>query len=121
MAVDGLGVDPILAEARHEDGLRDLPLAEAGDLDALGEVGQRVLHRVLHLVRRDVDRESHAVLSELLDGRGHTAIQPARVYRPPDLPLGPAGLRRAPGAARGTMLHARIPLQAPSRRTRVAF
>jgi hypothetical protein len=66
------------ASARDEDGLRDLPLAEAGDLDALGEVRHRVLDRVLHLRRRDLDGQADAVLAELFDSvRGHPAIQPA--------------------------------------------
>ena len=77
VAVDGLGVDPVLAEPRDEHLRRDLPLPEAGDLHALREIGHRVLDRVAHLVGRNVDREAHAILAEVLHGRGHRAIQPA--------------------------------------------
>ena len=76
VAVDRLGVDPVLPEPRDEDLRRDLPLAEAGDLDALREVGHRVLDRVLDLRGGDLDRQADAVLAELLyDGawsRGHS-------------------------------------------------
>ena len=77
VAVDRLRVDALLAEPRDEHRRRDLPLAEAGDLDALGQIRHRVLDGVLHLVGRDVDRQAHAVLAEVLYGRGHWAIQPA--------------------------------------------
>ena len=36
-----------------------------------------MLDRVAHLVGRNVDREAHAILAEVLHGRGHWAIQPA--------------------------------------------
>ena len=77
VAVDRLGVDALLAEARDEHRLRDLALAEAGDLHALREVRHRVVDGVLHLVRRDVDRQPHPILAETLHRRRHPAIQPA--------------------------------------------
>ena len=46
VAVDGLRVDAFLAEPRHENLRRDLPLAEAGDLHALGQIRHRVLDRM---------------------------------------------------------------------------
>ena len=67
MAVDGLGVDPVLAEPGDEHRLRDLPLPEARELDALGEVGDGVLDGVLDLSGRDLDRQADAVLAELFD------------------------------------------------------
>ena len=77
VTVDRLGVDALLAESRHEHRLRDLSLPEAGDLHALGEVRHRVIDGVLHLIRRDVDRQPHAILAETLHCRRHRAIQPA--------------------------------------------
>ncbi len=75
VAVDGLGVDPLLAEPLHEDRLRHLALAEAGDLDGCREVVRRVLDRVVDVVRRDVDRQPNRVVLELFDGGRHPAIQ----------------------------------------------
>ena len=77
VAVDRLRVDPVLAEPRDEHLRRDLPLAEAGDLDALRQVRHRVVDRVPDLIGRHVDRQADAVLAEGLDSRGHSAIQPA--------------------------------------------
>ena len=70
VAVHGLRVDPALAEPGDQERLRHLALAEARDLGRLGEVGERVLDRVLDLFRRHLDGEPDAVLAELLDGRG---------------------------------------------------
>ena len=77
VAVDGLGVDAVLAEARDEDRLRDLALPEPRDLGRLREIVQRVLDRVLHLLGRDLDGQADAVLADLFDLRRHSAIQPA--------------------------------------------
>ena len=71
VALDRLGVQPLLADARDEHLPRHLALAEAGDLDARGEVGGRVLDGVLDVVRRHVDRQADLVLGELLDAHGH--------------------------------------------------
>src|SRR5262249_21170653 len=106
VAVDRLGVDALLAEAGDEDGRRDLPLPEARDLHAVGEIRDGVLDRVLDLIGRDVHGQADAVLSELLDGRRHRVIQPARLHRPPtSRPAEPAS--GAADAARSGMLRAR--------------
>ena len=55
-------------------GIGTLPLRKPGILTLLGEVGRRVLDRVLDVVPRDLDRQPDAVLRELLDRgrrRGH--------------------------------------------------
>ena len=80
VAVDRLGVDPLLAEPLDEDRLRHLALAETGDLDGGGEVVRRVLDRVVHVVRRDVDRQPNRVVLELFDGGRHPAIQAEGVW-----------------------------------------
>ena len=87
VAVDRLGVDPLLAEPLDEDRLRHLALAETGDLDGGGEVVRRVLDRVVDVVRGDVDRQPNRVVLELLDGGRHPAIQAEGVWprsRPTD-------------------------------------
>ena len=66
VALDRLLVDALLADALHEQRHRHLALAEAGDADALGEVVRRVLDGVMHVVRRDIDREPDLVVGELL-------------------------------------------------------
>ena len=68
-------IEPLPADLLHEHLARHLSLAEAGDLDALGEVGRRVLDRVVDVVRRHLHRESDAILGELLDLGLHPAIQ----------------------------------------------
>ena len=50
VAVDRLGHQAVLADALEQDLPRDLPLAEPGDLDARGEIGRRVLDRMVHVV-----------------------------------------------------------------------
>ena len=81
---DGLDPEPIAADVREEHLARHLALAEAGDLDDLGEIVRGVLDRVLELVRRDVDREADAVAAELLH-LGHAAIQAVALSRPTDV------------------------------------
>ena len=56
-------------------GMRHLALAEAGDLDALGEVGGRVLDGVVDVRAGDIDREPDLVLRQLLDLGAHQAIK----------------------------------------------
>ena len=75
MALDRLGHQALAADLLHEHLLRHLALAEAGDLDALGEVGRRVLDRVVHVVRRHLHRQPNAVFREFLDLGLHPAIQ----------------------------------------------
>jgi hypothetical protein len=53
-----------------------LPFAEAGDLDALGEVGGGVLDGVVDIRTRDVDREPDLVVRQLLDLGAHRPIRP---------------------------------------------
>jgi len=71
-----LGRDPIATDLLHEHLMRDLALAEAGDLDALGEVGRGVLDGVVDVRFRDIDREPDLVVRQLLDLGAHPAIQP---------------------------------------------
>ncbi len=75
VAVDGLGVDALLAEPLDEDRRRHLARPEAGDLDGARQVGGRMLDRVVHVVRRNVHREANAILAELFDPCRHQAIQ----------------------------------------------
>ena len=73
-ATDRLDPEPVAADVREQDLARHLALAEARDLDGALEIGRGVLHGVLELVGRDVDREADAVAAELLD-LGHARIQ----------------------------------------------
>src|SRR4029078_6089822 len=61
------------------------PFAEAGDLCGAGEVGGRVLDRVLELVRRDVDREADAIPAELFH-LAHAPIQATGARLAEDVP-----------------------------------
>jgi hypothetical protein len=74
VALDRLGVEPLLADPGDEHLHRHLPLAETGDLDADGEVGSRVLDRMLDVVARNVDRQANLVLGQLLNASGHGRI-----------------------------------------------
>ena len=75
VALDRLRHQPLAADLLHEHLARHLALAEAGDLHALGEVGGRVLDRVVHVVRRHLHRHPDAVFREFLDLGLHLAIQ----------------------------------------------
>ena len=52
-----------------------LPLRKPGILTAVGEVGRRVLDRVLEVGLRDLDRQPDLVVGQLFDLRRHPAIQ----------------------------------------------
>ncbi len=67
VAVDRLLVDALASDALHEERHRHLALAEARDADAAREVGGGVLDGVMHVVRRDVDRQLDLVVRELFD------------------------------------------------------
>jgi len=86
VAVDRLCHQPVPADPLEQHLAGHLALAETGDLDARREVGGRVLDRVVHVVRRHLDRQPDAVLGELLDLGLHPAIQAdpfrARAGRP---------------------------------------
>ena len=69
VALDRLGVDALAAEPRDEDGPRHLPRTEAGHLDALREIGERVLDGVVHGRGGNVDGEPYTVVAQLLDRR----------------------------------------------------
>ena len=71
MGLDGLGEDAVAAEPRLEHLLRDLALAEAGDLGAGREVGRRVLDGVLHVIDGDLDLKADAIVRELFDLSPH--------------------------------------------------
>ena len=87
VALDRLAVDPLAAEARDEHLHRHLALAEAGDLDGLGEIGGGVVDRVLDVVPRDVDRQADAVALELLDQVFTAPLN----QNAPGLPISPIG------------------------------
>ena len=92
--------------------LRDVAGAEAGNLDPVGEVVRRVLDRVLHLARRDLDRQADAVAVELLElGLHRRAIESERVGLPLAVAARGARLQR-----RWTSTHA-----IRTRRTHKAF
>ena len=81
-------IEPLAADLLHEDLVRHLALAEARDLHALGEVGCRVLDRVVHVVRRHLHRHPDAVFREFFDLGLHSAIQ-ADPLQPRSRSLGP--------------------------------
>src|SRR5919198_181308 len=76
VALDRLRVEPLLSDAGEQDRQRHLALAEAGDLDARGEVRRRVLDGVVDVLARYVDRQPDLVLGQLLYLSGHAAIRP---------------------------------------------
>ena len=75
VALDRLGHQALLADPLQEHLPRHLALAEAGDLDALREVGGGVLDGVVDVVRRHLDGQPDAVLGQLFDLGLHPAIQ----------------------------------------------
>ena len=114
VGLDGLGEDAVAAEPRLEHLLRDLALAEAGDLGAGREVGGRVLDGVLQVVDGDLDLKADAIVRELFDlspHAGHCASPrfPDRGWLPPGrarlrgsalLPHQPGRLAERPTAVR---------------------
>jgi hypothetical protein len=72
VALHGLAHETLLADPREQDRHRHLALAEAGDLEALREVGRGVLDRVLHVVTGYLDLQPNAVSAELFDLRLHS-------------------------------------------------
>src|SRR4029078_7189375 len=71
-------LDHRVAAELADDGRRGrLALAEARDADALREVGERMVERVIDVVRGDLDIEAYAVLGEFgalgLHARGRGA------------------------------------------------
>ena len=86
MALDRLGHQPLAADALQQHLARHLPLAEARHLDALREVVGGVLDGVVHVVRRNLDRQPDAVLRQLLDLGLHAVHssreRPGEVERP---------------------------------------
>jgi hypothetical protein len=75
VAVDGLGVDALLAEPLDEDGRRHLAGPEARDLDGAREVGRRMLDGVVHVMGGNIHGEADAIFAELFDLCLHPAIQ----------------------------------------------
>src|SRR5207237_8064350 len=53
VALDGLRIEALLADALDQHRERHLPLAEPGDLDAAGEIGRCVFDRVTDVGARD--------------------------------------------------------------------
>ena len=94
VAVDGLGVEALLADPGQQHRPRHLPFPKTGDLDRLREIRRRVLHRVLEVVRRHVHRQADAVPVELLDLCSHAghSIRPLPAARGP-IPWPDAGER----------------------------
>ena len=83
MVAEGLLDHGLAAELAHDERLRGLPLAEAGDADALRQVAQRMVERMVDIVRGDLDVEANAVFSEFgdlgLHARGRHARDPGAV------------------------------------------
>ncbi len=76
MALDRFAEETLFADVRPKHGHRNLPLAEAGNLDAGREVGGRVLDGVMDVRPRDIHREPDFVVRQLFDLRRHRAIRP---------------------------------------------
>jgi hypothetical protein len=75
VALDRLGHEPLAADALQQHLARHPPLAEARHLDALREIVGGVLDCVMHVVRRNLDRQPDTVLRQLLDLGLHGFIQ----------------------------------------------
>ena len=71
VALDRLGVETLLADALLEHRQRHLALAEARNLDAVGEVGCGVVDGVLDVGAGHVDRQANLAVTELFDLRLH--------------------------------------------------
>ncbi len=112
MGFDRLRVDALLPDAREQDLLRDVPRAEAGDLDSVGEIVRCMLDRVLNLAGRHLYRQAGAVTVELFDlGLHRRAIESER-----------SGLPLAVGRSRDARLRAmELDAAIRSRRTHKAF
>lgn len=67
---DGVVQDLAAADALVDDRRRDLALAEAGDVDLLGDVLVGVVDARLEIVRRHVHGELDAGVAHLVDGAG---------------------------------------------------
>ena len=78
-------------------GVGIFPFRKPGILHALGQVRHGVVDRVADLIRRDVDGQAHAILAEVLDGRGHCGHSTSLG------PSGGAGSRRPRADERGSM------------------
>ena len=85
VALDRLGHQPLSADPLQQHLARHLPFAEARNLHARREIVGRVLDGVMHVVRRNLDRQPDAVLRQLLDLRLHAVHssreQPGEVER----------------------------------------
>ncbi len=98
MAAHRLLGDGVASHPRDHDRNRNLPLAEAGNLDRPGQIRGRVLERVLDGVFGDLDLEAHLAVREFVDLRlhelpiqsdgwrpaGRQAPQPGRTMEGPD-------------------------------------
>ena len=71
VAVDRLRVQALLADALLEHRQRHLALAEARNLDGLGEVGRGMLDGVLDVGAGDLDGQPNLAVTELFDLRLH--------------------------------------------------
>jgi hypothetical protein len=78
VALDRLAEDPLAPDARLQHLLRDLALAEAWDLDRLGEVVGRVLDGMLEVGLRDLDRQPDLVVGQLLDLGRHDPVHSSK-------------------------------------------
>ncbi len=87
VGLDGLRHQPLLADALEQHLARHLPLAEARDLDARGEVVGGVLDGVMNVVGRHLDRQANAVLRELFDGGVHMVIQAGNLWPRSNVPV----------------------------------
>ena len=75
MTVDRLRHQAVLADALEQHLSRNLAFAEARDLDARREIRRGVLDRVVHVMRRHLNRQPDTVLGKLFDLGLHLSIQ----------------------------------------------
>ena len=71
MAADRLLPERLASDPRRHDLRRRLSLAEAGDAQGAGEVGGRVLERMLDVLFGHLDLEADPALGQLFDFRPH--------------------------------------------------
>src|SRR6266566_2535640 len=78
MALDRFGEDAVTAQAREQDLRWHLALAEPGHLGGFGEIGGRVLDRVLDVGTRYLDGQADTIVVKLFD----LSLHPGHSSRP---------------------------------------
>jgi hypothetical protein len=75
VTLDRLGHEALLADPLHEQLAGHLALPEARDLCRLRQIGGRVLDRVVHVVRRHLNRQSNVIFRQFFDLGLHRTIR----------------------------------------------